>query len=78
MDKLKRTLMVGLPVSALATFSAFAVDETGGATSAMAIIEAQITQLTGDAGKIIAGALGISVLFFGAKFLWSKFKSMAK
>lgn len=47
-------------------------------TTAMGIIQAQITALTSDAGTIIAGGLGISVLFFGAKFLWSKFKSMAK
>lgn len=33
--------------------------------------------LTSDAGTVIATAIGISVIFFGAKLLWRKFKSMA-
>lgn len=36
------------------------------------------TSLLGDASTVIASAVGIGVVFFGAKLLWSKFKSMAR
>lgn len=35
------------------------------------------TSLTSDAGTVIAAGIGIGVVFFGAKLLWRKFKSMA-
>lgn len=41
-----------------------------------AITEAAAS-LTADAGTVIASAIGIGVIFFGAKLLWRKFKSMA-
>ncbi len=34
--------------------------------------------LTADAAPIIAAAVSIGVVFFGAKLLWGKFKSMAR
>ena len=34
-------------------------------------------QLTTDASTVIGAAVGLGVIFFGAKVLWSKFKSMA-
>lgn len=40
-------------------------------------IEGAATSLTADAGTVIAAAIGIGVIFFGAKLLWKKFKSMA-
>ena len=36
------------------------------------------TELGTQATPIIAAAIGLGVIFFGAKLLWSKFKSMAK
>lgn len=77
-DKLRRISTLALPIATIASVGAFAVGETTTSSSAMSIIQAQITSLTSDAGVVIAGALGISVLFFGAKFLWTKFKSMSK
>lgn len=35
------------------------------------------TQLTTDASTVIGAAVGVGVIFFGAKVLWGKFKSMA-
>lgn len=31
-----------------------------------------------DAGPVIAAAIGVGIVFWGAKVLWTKFKSMAK
>lgn len=42
-----------------------------------AITEAA-TNVKTDAGSIIAAAVGVGIVFWGAKVLWSKFKSMAK
>lgn len=36
------------------------------------------TDLIGQAAPVIAAAIGIGVVFWGAKVLWSKFKGMAK
>lgn len=41
-------------------------------------IEAASTSLIADATPVITSAVGIGVVFFGAKLLWSKFKSMAR
>lgn len=41
-------------------------------------ITAAGTSLIGDAGPVIASAIGVGVTFWGAKLLWSKFKSMAR
>lgn len=40
-------------------------------------IEAAGTNLLSGAGDVIAAALAIGVVFFGAKLLWRKFKGMA-
>lgn len=50
----------------------------GGAGAAQKVINEQITGLTSAATPIITGALGIAALFFAAKFLWTKFKSIAR
>lgn len=49
--------------------------ETSAVVSA---IESAATSLQGDATTVIASAIGIGVIFFGAKLLWGKFKSMAR
>lgn len=56
---------------------AFASAESG-ASAAQKVINDQITGLTSAATPIITGALGIAALFFAAKFLWTKFKSIAR
>lgn len=44
----------------------------------MDAITTQVTALTTNGTTLIGAAVGLSAIFFGAKFLWSKFKSMAK
>lgn len=44
----------------------------------LTIIQGTITELTTDATPVIAGAIGLGAMFFGAKYLWTKFKSMAR
>ncbi|MCQ4635863.1 hypothetical protein NE619_03910 [Anaerovorax odorimutans] len=41
-------------------------------------IKGAATSVTADAAPIIAAAIGVGVVFWGAKVLWSKFKGMAK
>lgn len=41
-------------------------------------ITSAATQMTTDAAPVIAAAIGLGIVFWGAKVLWSKFKSMAK
>ncbi|MDY3618092.1 hypothetical protein [Agathobaculum sp.] len=66
-----------------ATLASAAVMTCAGAAAespsgAMDIINEATTSLRSDAVTVIAAGLGIGVLFFGAKFLWSKFKGMTK
>lgn len=52
------------------------------AANTMSGITTAITTATADLGaeglKIITAAVGIGVIFWGGKLLWTKFKSMAK
>lgn len=48
------------------------------ATGVLGIITDQVATLTSDASGVIAAAIGLGALFFGAKLLWGKFKGMAK
>ena len=41
-------------------------------------IQEASTGLIADASPVIAAGVGIGVVFFGAKLLWGKFKSMAR
>ena len=66
------TAMVALAVGA----PAFAV-ESGGSAVVTAIQE-QSAALISDGATVIAAGIGIGAVFFGAKMLWGKFKSMAK
>lgn len=50
---------------------------TGMEAVSKAITDA-IAGVSGQATPIIAAALGIGVVFWGAKLLWTKFKGMAK
>lgn len=83
MDKLKNKLLVGvgatLPSLTLA-IPAFAAegDVTAGTNPVVSAIESAVTSLTASSLPVIASAVSLGMVFFGAKLLWSKFKSMAK
>ena len=53
-----------------------------GDVSTMASVTTAVTSAVADvsaqAAPIIAAAIGLSVIFWGAKVLWTKFKGMAK
>ena len=52
--------------------------EATGSSSVVKIISDAATGLKTDALSVIAAGVGIGVVFWGAKVLWSKFKGMAK
>lgn len=54
-----------------------AVDGSG-ANAVVSAITSNVESLKGDAVTVIGAAVGLGVVFWGAKLLWSKFKSMAK
>lgn len=59
--------------------SAFALDEAAGGNSAVVTaINSAVTSVKGDAATVIGAAVGLGVVFWGARVLWSKFKGMAK
>lgn len=74
-EKFRKVLpaIAGVGAVMVTGFTAFAED--GGVSS---IITATATSLKADATTVITSAVGVGVVFFGAKLLWSKFKSMAK
>lgn len=78
MTNLKTKLLVGagtaLPVLAMAT-PAFAAE---GDNPVVTAIQSTVTTMTADAAPVIAAAVGLGALWWGARFLWGKFKSMAK
>lgn len=47
-------------------------------TTVVSAITDAVSSLNGDAITIIGAAVGLGAVFFGAKLLWGKFKSMAK
>lgn len=50
----------------------------GDSSAIVSAIQSASTSLQADAVTVIGLAVAIGVVFFGAKLLWSKFKSMAK
>lgn len=56
--------------------------EGSASTTAMQNVVSAITGATSDLGTqaitLIGAAVGLGVIFWGAKLLWTKFKSMAK
>lgn len=77
MKRLKTALLTGTALSMLTIGSAFATGNAGLNAAGTAITTAGTDAVTA-AGPVIAGAVGVGVVFWGAKLLWSKFKSMAK
>lgn len=62
--------------------AAFAANETpaleGDSTNAVvSAINTAVTSVKGDAVTVIGAAVGLGVVFWGAKVLWKKFKDMA-
>lgn len=51
-------------------------DPTG--TGVSQIITDAASSLKTEAGTVIAAAIGLGVVFWGARVLWGKFKGMAK
>lgn len=78
MKNLKQKVLVGfgaaLPVLTMAT-PAFAAE---GDSAVVSAIQSAVTSVTADATPVIASAIGLGMVFWGAKLLISKFKSMAK
>lgn len=73
-DKALRISMATAGLAAMAT-NAFAAEGT------LSTVGTQITgagtELLTAATPVITGAIGVGVVFWGAKLLWRKFKSMA-
>lgn len=78
--KVKKYGLVGAPMALALSIGAFAAegDPVAGTSAAMTVITAQLDALKTDGVTIIGAAIGLGALFFGAKFLWGKFRSMAK
>lgn len=53
----------------------YADGDSGGVAAA---IESASNSVKSDATKVIVSAVGLGSVFWGAKVLWGKFKSMAK
>ena len=77
LQKLNAKLAVPL-CSVIMLTPGIAMASSGSGDDVMGIIQQQITSLTSSSKTIIAGAIGLSAIFFGAKFVWTKFKSMAR
>lgn len=52
--------------------------EVSDSSGVVAAITGAADSLKADGLTVIGAAVGIGILFFGAKVLWSKFKGMAK
>lgn len=72
-------LMLAAPAISCA---AFAADEgsagAAGSNAVVSAINSAVTSVKGDAVTVIGAAVGLGVVFWGAKVLWAKFKGMAK
>lgn len=77
-----KSLQLGCTAAVLAGSvlpSTFALDESStGNTAVVSAIQSAVTSVKGDAATVIGAAVGLGVVFWGAKVLWGKFKSMAK
>lgn len=78
-EKLQKLALGGSVITGtiLATsLTPFAAGESG--TDVSSIITTATSGVIADSKVVISSALSIGVVFFGAKLLWSKFKSMAR
>lgn len=79
-DKVKRlvtAMTVGATTLVVGGMTVFADggESTGIVSDA---IETAVAGLKTEASAVIGAAIGLGVVFWGAKLLWGKFKSMAK
>ncbi|MCQ4922967.1 hypothetical protein NE686_07725 [Tissierella carlieri] len=77
-DKVKKVLVgasAGATTLAVTGMTAFASEGTGIVSGA---IDTAVAGLKTEAGVVIGSAVGLGIVFWGAKLLWGKFKSMAK
>ncbi len=72
------TLMCVGTAALLPAASAAEGDVPAGASTVVSSITTAAESLKGDAVTVIGAAVGVGIVFFGAKLLWSKFKGMAK
>ena len=72
-------LMLAAPAISCAAFAADG-DAAGaaGSSAVVSAINSAVTSVKGDAVTVIGAAVGLGVVFWGAKVLWGKFKGMAK
>lgn len=75
--KVKRVAIVAGPI-ALGVVPACFAAEGDGSTTVASTITSQVAGLKTDALTVIGAAVGLGVVFWGAKLMWSKFKGMAK
>lgn len=73
-------LMLAAPAISCGAFAAneAAVSEVDGTSAVVTAINSAVTSVKGDAVTVIGAAVGLGVVFWGAKVLWGKFKGMAK
>ena len=74
-------LMQAAPAISCAAFAAndgIAVQADDGTSAVVSAINTAVTSVKGDAVTVIGAAVGLGVVFWGAKVLWGKFKGMAK
>ena len=69
-------LMLAAPAISCAAFAA--EGEAPGSNAVVSAINSAVTSVKGDAVTVIGAAVGLGVVFWGAKVLWNKFKGMAK
>lgn len=77
-DKLKKVITgvtAGATTLALTGMTAFASE---GGNIVSGAIDTAVGNLKTEASAVIGAAVGLGVVFWGAKLLWGKFKSMAK
>lgn len=73
-------LMLAAPAISCGAFAAneAAVSEADGTSAVVTAINTAVSSVKGDAVTVIGAAVGLGVVFWGAKVLWGKFKGMAK
>lgn len=81
-DSLKNKMYAGMAGLTVAALPILAHADEGGGGGGLASVETAITKAAADVttsgGKVIASAVGVGIIFWGAKLVWGKFKSMAK
>lgn len=63
--------------SAVLPFISFADGESGGLTAVSTAITKAGSDVVTAAGPIVTSAVGVGIVFWGAKVIWRKFKEIA-